>query len=216
MTLPAALGGTCREGRLLVLWAGLPFALEARPPANRALALNRLGNLAADPGPAGGLPGLPPLPILSLDPSARVEQAFARAGIPLAVQEVPARDHHSLMKLGGDLETRSGVVLSRVEVRDLQTDAGKRRLLDEARRLAGDGAVLILGGDPASDDFRAWWAVLAPALRGAAAFALGDPAAAWPEGITCLDSDLPAASDARIRAWRCDSVSLSRVAVGPP
>jgi hypothetical protein len=201
MDLPPALSQACRQGRLLVLWGALPFPLVAQPPPNRALALNQWAAQAEPlPPPALALARLPPLPFLSLDPTARVEWALARAGLPLQVvctrHDVPARSRHVLLKLAGDLGTRSGVVLSHSEVRELQNDPDKRHLLDEARRLAGDGALLLLGCDPADQDFRAWWSVLAPALGGAALFALGEPSAAWPPGVTCLEPDLEAVNAA--------------------
>jgi hypothetical protein len=195
MKLPEALTRARRESRLLVLWGDLAFPLAARPPAVRAAALGRLP--AAPELPAAvqqALPALPPLPILSLDATDRLERAFAAAGVPLQVVcgrgYVPARDRHSLLKLAGDLASRTGVVLSRAGVRDLRADPDKRHLLDEARHRAEGGAVLLLGCDPVSEDFGAWWTVLAPLFRTAARFAAGDPAAPWPEGVACLGPDL--------------------------
>ncbi len=148
-------------------------------------------------------PGLPPLPILSLDASDRLERAFAAAAVPLQVVRsrtgVPAAGRHNLLKLAGDLPSRYGVLLSRAQVRDLQNDPDKRHLLDEARRTVAGGAVLLLGCDPAGDDFCAWWSVLAPLFRGTAWFTVGDPLAPWPEGVICLETDL-AAIGAALRA----------------
>jgi hypothetical protein len=207
MTLPEALTQAQGQGRLLVLWGALPFPLAARVRAGqRKQALAGLAEPNELPaGWAQGLPGLPSLPILSLDASERVEGAFAAAEAPLQVvgsrQDVPVQGQHSLFKLAGDLAARRGVVLSRAEVRELRSDAGKRHLLDEARRIAEGGAVLLLGCDAADGDFRAWWAALAPALRGASFFAVGEPAAPWPEGVVCLGPDLAAVGDA-LRAVR--------------
>ena len=47
------------------------------------------------------------------------------------------------IKLAGDLATRSGVVLSRAEIGELRSDATKRHLLDEARRVVEGGALLL-------------------------------------------------------------------------
>ena len=183
----------------LVLWGKLPFPLADRvaPDQRRG----RLDALPATYDPAGTeaeeLPALPPVPILSLDPSDRVERAFEAAGVPLQVvrtrRDVPAKDRHSLLKLAGDLRSGSGVVLSRAQIRELQSDPERRYLLDEARRAVEGGALLMVGCDPASDDFRAWWAALAPSFRDADLYALGDPSAPRPEGVECLGSDLEAA-----------------------
>lgn len=197
MTLPPALIEARRRGRLLILWGALPFPLAARPPANRALTLNRwAAETEALAPPMLPLPQLPPLPLLSLDPTNRLEQAFAGAGIPLQAvrtrRDAPARKCRVLFKLAGDLGRREGLVLSRMELQELRNDPDKDYLLAEAHRLAGDGALLLLGCDPAAEDFRAWWSALAPALGRLALFALGEPSAAWPEGLVCLGPDFEA------------------------
>jgi len=191
MSLPSALDRASREGRLLVVWGAPAFPLSEHPPANRAQFIQ---GLATNSTPtAAPLTALPPVPILSLDASDRVERAFEVASLPLQVvcsrRDVPARGQHVLLKLAGDLAARSGVVLSRAELRSLHNDADKRHLLDEARRVVKDGAMLLVGCDFANADFLAWWDVLAPALR-ADWFALGDPQAAWPQGVTCLGAEL--------------------------
>lgn len=196
MTLPIPLTQACGRGRLLVWWAALPFPLAAHPPANRVLALNQwLAQAGGLLSLAVALPQLPPLPLLSLDPTDRVERAFAAAGTPLAVvsgrRDVPAQGRHTLLKLAGDLAGRSGLILSRAEVRDLQADPDKAYLLAEASRIVSEGALLLLGADPAGEDFRAWWGVVYPALGRPAAFALGE-AIAWPEGVTSLAVDFAA------------------------
>lgn len=218
MDLPPTLTQACRQGRLLVLWGALPFPLAARPPANRARVINRWAAEAEGlPPSAPPLPQLPPVPLLTLDPTDRVEQAFAQAGVPLQVMrtrhDVPARNRHTLLQLAGDLGTRSGVVLSRAEVRDVRSDPDKRHLLDEARRLVEDGALLLLGCDPASEDFYAWWLALAPAFRGAAFFALGEPTAAWPQGVICLGPDLAALKAA---LWAAQPEPEATEPVAPP
>ena len=202
MDLPIPLTEACRRGRLLLLWGALPFPLAARPSSNRVSALRRWAE--DGPAPAGALlaalPGLPPLPMLSLDPTDRVERAFQRAGSPLQVvraqSDVPVQGRHALLKLAGDLATRQGVVLSREELHELRGDPHKRHLLHEARRRVRDGALLLLGGDPENADFAVWWSVLAPALGEAAFFALGAPGAAWPAGVVGLGQDLEALSAA--------------------
>ncbi|HKZ83101.1 MAG TPA: CHAT domain-containing protein [Anaerolineae bacterium] len=190
MSLPPELMRACREARLLVVWGDVPFALAERPPANRALAFERL---PAAPALSIRLSDLPPLPILSLDASDRIERAFRQAGVALQVvrtrRDAPARDRHVLIKLAGDLAARAGVVLSRAEIRDLRGDDDKRYLLDEARRVADGGAALLVGCDPANEDFKAWWSMLAPVLECAAWFAVGEPSAPWPEGVACLEAD---------------------------
>ncbi len=190
MTLPSTLDQACREGRLLLVWCSSPFSLEEHAVANRVVVLARWLEQPVE-ALSAPLPDLPPLPILSMDPSERVEQAFHQTGRPLHVvrsrRDVPAREQHTLLKLAGDLAERYGVILSQAEIFRLRSDADKRYLLDESARLAGDGAVLLVGCRPASEDFRTWWSVLGPLFEHAACFALGDLEANWPPGITCLE-----------------------------
>jgi 3',5'-cyclic AMP phosphodiesterase CpdA len=202
MTLPEALNQAAHAGRLLVLW-GLPsFPLTEGPPANRLQAVSQWAAGAGESSPHSelveGLPGLPPLPILSLAAGKRLERAFEGAGVPLQVvrgrTDVPAAGCHSLLKLAGDLPTRTGLVLSRAEIRDVRSQADKRHLLGEVGHIVAGGAVLLLDCDPASDDFCAWWAALAPTFRGAALFAVGEPSAPWPAGVACLGADFEAVS----------------------
>lgn len=194
--LPTLLITAWQQGRLLLLWANLPLALLAQPPANPALLLSQwlvqAGEMPSEL--IAGLPGLPPLSILSLEPADRLERAFQGAGVPLHLvttrREVPVRGRPNLLKLGGDLVSRSGVILSRAALGELHADPDKAYLLAEARRIVKDGALLLLGADPAHEDFRAWWAVVYPALDSPAAWALGPPEADWPAGVTPLAADL--------------------------
>ncbi len=65
-------------------------------------------------------------------------------------------------------------------------------------RAAEGGTLLMAGSDPASDDFQAWWAALGPVFRDAELYAVGDPAAPWPEGVECLGAGLEAARAALV------------------
>jgi len=201
---PGVVGGQVdqkrpRQVQLLLLWGDLPFRLMPHvPPDVRALLLSDITGIREPAGTgAEWLPSLPPVPILSLDPGDRVERAFKAAGMPLKVvrtqRDLPVKAQHSLIKLAGDLETRSGVVLSLAEIRELRNDPEKRYLLAEARRAAEGGALLMVGCNPADGDFRAWWAALAPTFQDVDLYAVGEPSAPWPEGVTCLGSDLEAA-----------------------
>jgi len=192
-----ALTNAARAGGLLLLWGLLPFPLVNEPPESPALALEGLSPMPDLPEQwAEWLTGLPPLPILSLDSSDRLGRAFDAAGVRLCkvltTQDVLGQHQHCLVGLAGDQESRTGLVFSRAEVLALLEDPDKRYLLDEARRVATDGALLLLGCDPADVDFRTWWALLAAQFRGATFLAVGEPSAPWPQGVTCLGPDLDA------------------------
>ena len=191
-TLPVELQNALQHQQLLVIWAAVPLSLSEREPANRALAINQLIEQAKNlPAITTPLSDLPPVTILGLDPTGRIEQAFKSAGVALRVVktrgDVRATGGHNLLKLGGDLASRAGVVLSREGVRDLLSDADKRYLIDEARRIAQEGVVLIVGADPANVDFQAWWRVIQPALGAANVFAIGDGPADVPQWAIDFD-----------------------------
>jgi len=182
----------------MLVWAGVPFAPEERAPRNLALAIKRWREAAralpplSSQGEIWPLAQLPPLPILSLDPTGRVEAAFRQAGVPLNVvctrRDLPARDRHNLLKLGGDLATRAGLLLSWDDVRAASNDSDKAHLLQEAGRLVQDGVVLVLAPSPSAVFARLWRELLFPALRGAVQhFVLGPADFAWPAPLVRLE-----------------------------
>ena len=189
------LAAALHQRRLLLAWADVPLSPEERPPRNPALAIGCWQEQAPTlPPPPPALTQLPPLPILSLDPTDRVEAAFDRAGVPLNVvrtqRHVPTRDRHSLLKLGGHLATRAGLFLSWDDVRSAPSDPDKAHLLQEARRLVPGGAVVVLAPSPTPTFARLWRELVAPALRGAVQhFALGPAGFAWPAPLVRLEAE---------------------------
>ena len=184
--LPDEIVAALRARKLLIVWASAPLALSEREPTNRAAAINQLSDQAKNlPSITTLLIEWPQMVMLSFDPTARVEQAFKAAGVALHFirtrQDVIAQNQHVLIKLAGDLASRTGVVLSREAVRDLLSNADKRYLLDEARRIVQGGVVIIatdLSGfekpDRPNTDLQTWWRVIQPALRAASVFAIGN------------------------------------------
>ena len=208
-----------REWRLLLVWGDLPFAPEERPPRNPARLIERQQEAARalpalpfafSHGAPWPLAGLPPLPILSFDPSERVETTFRYAGVPLHVmrtrRDPRARDRHNLLKLGGDLAARAGLLLSWDDVRAAAHNPDKAHLLREARRLVRDGVVLAMVPSPGDTFARLWRELLAPALGEAARqFVLG------PQGF-----DWPAPLERLAAAPREALLALAESAVPPP
>ena len=194
------LNAALAAGKLLVLWAEMPFPPEAEAPPNAAARIAQWQR-AASARPA--LPALPwsvwetpPLPILSLDPSPRLAEAFRMAGVPLTVvaarRDVPVAGRHSLLQLAGDLSTRSGLWLAWTDVRTARSDPDKAYLLQEAARVARESVVLVLAAQPGPDFARLWDDLLAPTLRAEAVYGAGAASAAWPAGISPVAGD-PAA-----------------------
>jgi hypothetical protein len=190
--------------RLLLVWADVPFPPAQRPSGPLALLIERWREAAWRlPGTpfdfAHGKPwpitGLRPLTILSLDPTDRLERQFRYAGEPLQVvctrADLPSRERHTLLKLGGDLASGTGPLFDWDDVREAPNDPDKAHLLREARRVAQDGVVLALGPSPSDAMARMWRELVAPAVQGAThQFALGPPEFAWPEPLIRLDGDM--------------------------
>jgi hypothetical protein len=200
----ALLAAALEARRLLLIWADVPFPPQERLSDPPALVINRWREAASGlPGTpfdfAHGRPwpltGLPPLTILSLDPSDRLERAFRYAGVPLEVvctqAAVPARERHTLLKLGGDLDGRTGLLLDWGDVRQASDGPDKAHLLREARRVAQHGAVLALAPSPDEALARMWRELVAPAARRAKhRFVLGPAGFGWPEPLTRLEGEV--------------------------
>jgi hypothetical protein len=187
--------------RLLLVWADVPFPPEEETPRNPAQLINRwqeaAGALPVLPfdfahGRPWPLAQLPPLPILSMDPTDRVEVTFRYAEVPLSVvrsrRDPPARDRHSLLKLGGDLSARAELFLSWEDVRAAPNDPDKAHLLREAGRVVEGGAVLAMAPSPTDTLARLWRELVAPAVGKAAhQFVLGPADFAWPTPLVRLE-----------------------------
>ncbi len=190
--LPPELQAALQHQRLLVVWGALPFELPPRLSGERAVLINKLITEAAQlPAAHIRLSVTPPLPILSLDPTDRIEREFGgrSLNVLLTRRDVPTLRVHHLLKLAGDLKSRTGLVLSREEVQHLLADEDKRYLLDQVRQITEyDSAVMLVECDPASEDFKAWWAILRPAFGPAPIFAAGDSSTVWPDEVTYLGS----------------------------
>ncbi len=190
-TVLPRLNAALAAGKLLVLWAEMPFPPEAEAPPNAAARIAQWQRAAsarpALPAPSWPVWETPPLPILSLDPSPRLAEAFRMAGVPLTVvaarRDVPVAGRHSLLQLAGDLSTRSGLWLAWTDVRTARNDPDKAYLLQEAARVAREGVVLVLAAQPGPDFARLWDDLLAPTLRAEAVVALGPPKTTWPQGM---------------------------------
>jgi hypothetical protein len=103
-------------------------------------------------------------------------------------RDPPARDHHSLLKLGGDLPARTGLFLSWDDVRAAPNDPDKAHLLREVHRRVQDGAVLAMAPSPTGTFARLWRELVAPAVRGAAHhFVLSPADFAWPAPLVRLE-----------------------------
>jgi hypothetical protein len=194
---PLALIASALEARrLLLAWADVPFPPEERLSAPAALLIHRWQQdaqaLPPFPWPVHQLPSAT---ILSLDPSDRIEATFREADVPLNVlctqKDVVHPGQHNLIKLGGDLKSRSGLLLTRADVRDAPNDPDQVHLLKEARRVARDGVLVVFAHQP-SHEFWQLWDELIEAHVGETKhrFALGPADARWPKGVAHLSADV--------------------------
>ena len=190
--LPPELQHALQHQRLLIVWGDMPLELPPRVTAERAVLINRFLNEAAKlPAAHIRLSVTPPLPILSLDPTDRIEREFGSRSLNVLLtrRDVPTARSHNLIKLAGDLNSRTGLVLSRDEVQHVPGDDDKRYLLDLVRSLTEhDSAVVLVECDPTNEGFKAWWSIIRPAFGSAPIFAAGDPSTVWPGEVTYLGS----------------------------
>jgi hypothetical protein len=191
----ALIAAALQARRLLLVWAELPFPPAERAPRNPAQTIAQwqedAQSLPPFPWP---IPKLPPLSILSLDPSDRVEAAFRQADVPRNVlytqKHVIAPQQHNLIKLSGDLETRTGLLLSWNNVRNATSDPSKTHLLREAQSVARDGAVLVFANAPSPEFSRLWNEMVHASVKNARHhFALGPAGFPWPEPLRHLTAD---------------------------
>ena len=192
--LPPELEHALQHQRLLIVWGDVPFELPARVTGERTVLIKRLIAEAAHLLPSAiRLSVTPPLPIVSFDPTDRIEREFKASGRALRVvksaQDSATPTRHTLIKLAGDLNSRTGLVLSREEVQHLLDDEDKRYLLDLVRSITEhDSAIMLVGCDPINEDFKLWWSIIRLLFGSAPIFAAGDPSSAWLDDVTYLGS----------------------------
>jgi len=184
-----ALTTALTQGRLLILWAATPWPPLTRLPANRAIAITQRQRQAPHLPPiAWPLSALPPLPILNLDPTNRLAAALRATGAsPHLVRgrrDVRIAGRHNLLQLGGDLDTRRGLLLTWDDVVALRTEPDKAYLLRLAARACEGGALLAMAPGEGTAFQRTWETAIAPALGDTRAFGLG--AGPWPPAIVPL------------------------------
>lgn len=178
----------------LLVWADLLHPLPSHAPRPRVRAIQQLQTACADLPPLPfDVTALPPVCLLSLDLTDRVEQAWTNTGRAFAViltrQEVPPRAGTSLLKLAGDLKSRTGLWLGWDEVQNARSDPDKHHLLAEARRHARGNTVVVLAQRP-DDGFTRLWPLLRPLVAAAAhAHVVGQAAYDWPAPLKQAGTD---------------------------
>ncbi len=184
--------------RLAIIWGATPFDL-APEPANRPAVIGQWQEQAKSLPGLGhdlDLDQLPLAPILSLDPGDRLLRLFNQQRLRVSVvrdrDDVPQPGEHVLYPLAGDLARREGLVLTRHDLQQVwQNEIKQRWMLAPWLQVAQEGAVLLLGVDPAHPTFAAWWAdLLGPALAQQPVFAATEPGSTWPAGVTAIDPEV--------------------------
>ncbi len=190
------LNAALSRGKLLVVWADAPFALEDRQPANPAGRIAEWQHAYRErlPPLPWSLEILPALPILSLDPTPRLENRLRANQVKVKTvmtdHDVPSPHTTTIFKLAGDLESRSGLLLSWEGVRHARGDRDKRYLLREAAKIASDGVVLVLAPEPDETFARLWEDLIRPALVNVQAiYVLGPLPYNWPAGMIPIPYD---------------------------
>lgn len=191
----ALIAAALQARRLLLVWADLPFPPVDRPPRSPALAIAQWQEDARSlPFFAWSVTQLPPLSILSLDPTDRIERAFRQTNISpnllRAQRDVIVPQQHDLIQLGGDLETHAGLFLSWDDVKKATSDSVKTHLLREAQSVAREGVVLVAGEVPTQVFTVIWEGLIASYVREATHhFAAGPADFVWPAPLQYLGVD---------------------------
>jgi len=178
----------------LLIWADPPEPLPSHAPRPRVRAMQQLQEVGADLPPLPfDVTALPPVCLLSLDPTDRVEQAWAEAQreftVLLTRRDVPPRAGTSLLKLAGDLKSRTSLWLGWDEVQDAPNDPDKRHLLAEARHHARGNTVVVLAQSPDAGLTRLW-PLLRPLVAAAAhVHVIGQAAYDWPAPLEHAGTD---------------------------
>ncbi|HQE92169.1 MAG TPA: CHAT domain-containing protein [Anaerolineae bacterium] len=178
----------CRPRKLLLVWADTPFPPQETLRQPAALLINQWQHAAPQCAP---LPweraALPSLPVLSLDPTVRLEATIPNAVTVTTLSDVAVPERPTVLKLAGDLASRAGLFLTWDEVRAARSDRDKVHILREAAHVAAGGVVLVLVPNPDPTFDRFWTTLLAPALRDAAhTLVLGPPDYPWPAPLACI------------------------------
>ena len=189
ISLPEPLLAALREGRLLVVWGDVPFRPQSEWKSRSVIR----GWWKAAAGPLGAialpLHGLPPLTVLSLDPTGRMVEAFERAQVPLQVirhrGEVPVAGQHELLMLGGELASETGLLLTWEEVQHVSQHREKAYLLGLAKQACEGGALLMIVPKNSTAFARIWDNALASYFQGVPMYAVGDER--LPTGVTNLN-----------------------------
>ncbi len=195
ISLPNPLLTALREGRLLVVWGDVPWKPESGRNVSRGAirtrwkgAVGRLGAIALP------LHGLPPLRMLSLDPTGRIIEAFERAQVPLQVirrrGEVPMVGQHELLMLGGELATETGLLLTWEEVAHVSQHREKAYLLGLAKEACEGGAILVVVPKGSHAFARIWYNRLASHFTGIATYGVstyGVGSGSLPANVTQLE-----------------------------
>ncbi|MGB0383853.1 MAG: 5'-methylthioadenosine/S-adenosylhomocysteine nucleosidase [Ardenticatenaceae bacterium] len=178
ISLPSALLTALREGRLLIIWGDVPWEPDSLRGASRAEIRGAWKEGVSCLAPVGlPLHALPPLTMLSLDPTKRLAEAFERANVPLQAilrrGERLAAGQHQLLMLGGELASEEGLLLRWRDAQDLGQDGNKTYLLAQAKPVCEGGAILIVVPNKGATFARIWHNGLGSHFEGVPRYGVG-------------------------------------------
>ena len=179
----------------LIIWVDNPFSLpdyhtqpdhmSIQKPSFPAANLSRL---------SWDLSKLPVLPILSVDPTNRLEIALHDADVWLYPQPILDTSHHNVLKLAGDMENHEAVWSTWDEVQLSAQDPTKRFMLDVSSYIAAEGVVFILVPNPGEYFDRVWQHFLSSIVYDArSVYAIGPGDFDWPMPIQWLGNTITVA-----------------------
>ncbi len=179
----------------LVIWVEMPFTLpEHHTTPDSQLIQQWQTEAAAFPDIPWDITTLPVLPLLSMDPSARIETALSDSEVWLTPQPILETGHHTVLKLAGDLQNQLALWLAWDDVLSSPDDPDKRFLLEVSTHLADRGIVFILAPAAGDNFMRLWHQFLSLIVYNArAVYAIGPGDFDWPAPIQWLADSLDSA-----------------------
>lgn len=172
----------------LIIWVDMPFALPEYPTTVDSQIIQQWQTqTAALPDIAWDITALPVLPLLSIDPSVRIETALPGAEVWLTPQPSLETSHHTVLKFAGDLHNEMGLWLNWDDALSSHHNPDKRFMLEVSTHLADEGIVIILAPNADESLLRLWQQYLSIIVYDArAVYAIGPGDFDWPEPVQWL------------------------------
>jgi hypothetical protein len=187
----------------LIIWVDIPFDLPAyQTPSDTQVIQSWQTETAELPAIPWDLAALPILPVMSMDPTSRIEKALIDTEIWHTPHPLLKTDHYTVLKFAGDLDQHLAMWSNWDDVHGSPYDANKSFMLEVSTYLANQGVVFILAPTPSNNFLRLWQHFLSIIVYDAAAvYAIGPRDFDWPVPVQWLAESVELAKDLIDKIW---------------